>query len=114
MHYQLSFTAKDYIGLLVGCQVETDKEVILSYNIDTLKSKKIGYVNEFQYKIDQWINGITNTTDSSSTATNNEVAILDIPAHTPIAVCAGIFQFIGSLKLYHCFKQKNVLYSVHV
>ena len=96
----------------MGCQVEIGQEVILSYNIDTLKFKKIGCVNE--YKMDQWLNGITNITESSSTAANNEVAILHIPAHTPIAVCAGIFLCIGGLTLYHCYKQKNVPYYVHV
>ena len=64
--------------------------------------------------MDEWINGITNITEPSSTAANNEVAILHIPAHTPIAVCAGIFLFIGGLTLYHYYKQKNVPYYVHV
>ena len=64
--------------------------------------------------MDKWINGITNTTELSSTATNNEVTILHIPAHTQIAVCAGIFLCIGGLTLYHCYKQKNVPYYVHV
>ena len=98
----------------MGCHVKIGKEVVLSYDIDTLKFTEIGCVNEHQCKMDKWVNGITNTSESSSTAANDEVSILHIPAHTPIAVCAGIFLFIGGLTLYHYYKQKNVPYYVHV